>query len=93
VQVGQDELHRFLPRLLLLVVVVLILGGGGGGGEQGLVEMLLDGGRGAAAAGAEVDEGVAVQVGEVSYEEAGYDLGRRGWLEERDLRVMVSERW
>jgi hypothetical protein len=52
----------------------------------GVVEVALDGGRGAAAAGAEVDEDVGgVGVAEVGAEEAGDDLGGGGGLEEGDL--------
>jgi hypothetical protein len=50
------------------------------------VEVALDGGRGPAAAGAEVDEDVGVEVGaEVGAEEVGDDLGGGGGLQEGDL--------
>jgi hypothetical protein len=52
----------------------------------GVVEVALDGGRRAAAAGAEVDEDVGGEgVAEVGAEEAGDDLGGGGGLEEGDL--------
>jgi hypothetical protein len=52
----------------------------------GVVEVALDGGRGAAAAGAEVDEDVGGEsVAEVGVQEAGDDLGGGGGLEEGDL--------
>jgi hypothetical protein len=50
------------------------------------VEVALDGGRGPAAAGAEIDEDVGVEVGgQVGAEEVGDDLGGGGGLQERDL--------
>jgi hypothetical protein len=69
--------HRFWLSTTVLFLVV-----------EGLVQVALDGWGRAAAARAEVDEGVAVEVwGEVGAEEVGDELGWGGGFEEGDLGV------
>lgn len=63
--------------------------GGWPGRGDGLVEVLLDGGGGPAAAGAKVDKDVvADRGGEVAGKEAGGELGGRGSLEEGNLTLV-----
>jgi hypothetical protein len=77
VQVCQDESDWFRLRLCVRPFV---------GGGEGLVEVVLDGGGGAAASRAEVDEYVGPEgAAELGGQEAGYDLGRRGALQEGNL--------